>query len=147
DPPGAKPLVIKDGNIAFENVRFGYGRETIAHEDGNEIPFSVLDGFSLAVRPGEKIGLVGRSGAGKSTVVNLLLRFFHLEGGSILIDGRDISGLTQESLRAQTSMLPQDTSPLHRSIRANIRYGRPAAGDEEIERAARLAHDHEFILE
>jgi ATP-binding cassette subfamily B multidrug efflux pump len=91
--------------------------------------------------------LVGRSGAGKSTVVNLLLRFFQLEGGTILIDGQDISGLTQESLRAQISVVTQDTSLLHRSIRDNIRYGRASASDEEIERAARLAHAHEFILE
>jgi ATP-binding cassette, subfamily B, multidrug efflux pump len=115
-------------------VRFGYGRET-----------GVLDGFSLAIRPGEKIGLVGRSGAGKSTVVNLLLRFFDLEGGRILIDGQDIAGMTQESLRAQISMVTQDTSLLHRSIRDNIRYGRPEATEAEIVEAARLAHAEEFI--
>src|SRR5246127_3298258 len=136
DPAGAQPLTVSEGRIDFQNVSFGYGRET-----------GLLQDFNLVIRPGEKIGLVGRSGAGKSTVVNLLLRFFHLEGGSILIDGQDISALTQESLRAQISVVTQDTSLLHRSIRANIRYGRPAAGDEEIERAARLAHAHEFILE
>jgi ATP-binding cassette subfamily B multidrug efflux pump len=97
------------------------------------------------VRPGEKIGLVGRSGAGKSTVVNLLLRFFDLEGGRILIDGQDISQATQESLRAQISVVTQDTSLLHRSIRENIRYGRPEASEEEIVAAARLAHAEEFI--
>jgi ATP-binding cassette subfamily B multidrug efflux pump len=134
DPPDAKPLVVRDGGIAFENVRFGYGRET-----------GVLDGFTLNVRPGEKIGLVGRSGAGKSTVVNLLLRFFDLEDGRILIDGQDISQATQESLRAQISVVTQDTSLLHRSIRENIRYGRPQATDEEIVQAARLAHADEFI--
>ncbi len=96
----------------------------------------MLQNFNLTIHPGEKIGLVGRSGAGKSTVVNLLLRFFHLEGGSILIDGQDISDLTQESLRAQISVVTQDTSLLHRSIRDNIRYGRPTASDEEIVRAA-----------
>jgi ATP-binding cassette subfamily B multidrug efflux pump len=101
DPPGAKPLAIKDGAIAFDKVSFGYGRERSALEDGSLEPFAVLDGFSLSVRPGEKIGLVGRSGAGKSTVVNLLLRFFDLEEGRILIDGQDISKATQESLRAQ----------------------------------------------
>jgi ATP-binding cassette subfamily B multidrug efflux pump len=105
----------------------------------------VLDGFTLAIRPGEKIGLVGRSGAGKSTVVNLLLRFFDLEGGRILIDGQDIAGMTQESLRAQISMVTQDTSLLHRSIRDNIRYGRPEASDAEVVAAAKLAHAHEFI--
>ena len=97
------------------------------------------------MRPGEKIGLVGRSGAGKSTVVNLLLRFFDLEGGRILIDGQDIAQITQESLRAQISVVTQDTSLLHRSIRENIRYGRPAATEAEIVEAARLAHADEFI--
>jgi ATP-binding cassette, subfamily B, multidrug efflux pump len=135
DPIDARPLTVRAGRVEFNNVSFGYGREA-----------GVLQDFNLTIRPGEKIGLVGRSGAGKSTVVNLLLRFFPLEGGSILIDGQDISQLTQESLRAQISVVTQDTSLLHRSIRANIRYGRPAAGDEEIERAARLAHAHEFIL-
>jgi len=105
----------------------------------------VLDGFSLSIRPGEKIGLVGRSGAGKSTVVNLLLRFFDLEGGRILIDGQDIAGMTQESLRAQISMVTQDTSLLHRSIRDNIRYGRPQASEAEVVTAAKLAHAHDFI--
>jgi ATP-binding cassette subfamily B multidrug efflux pump len=143
DPPDAKPLVVKDGAIAFEDVRFGYGRQTSIQEDGR--PYAVLNGFSLAVRPGEKIGLVGRSGAGKSTVVNLLLRFFDLEEGRILIDGQDISHATQESLRAQISVVTQDTSLLHRSIRDNIRYGKPTATEEEILRAAHLAHADEFI--
>jgi ATP-binding cassette, subfamily B, multidrug efflux pump len=134
DPDGAKAIEVREGKIAFEDVRFGYGRET-----------GVLEGFSLTVRPGEKIGLVGRSGAGKSTVVNLLLRFFDLEGGRILIDGHDISQTTQESLRAQISVVTQDTSLLHRSIRENIRYGRPEASEEEIVKAARLAHAEEFI--
>jgi ATP-binding cassette, subfamily B, multidrug efflux pump len=136
DPAGARPLTVRAGLIEFNGVNFGYGRET-----------GLLQDFNLVIRPGEKIGLVGRSGAGKSTVVNLLLRFFRLEGGSILIDGQDVSGVTQESLRAQISVVTQDTSLLHRSIHANIRYGRPAASDGEIERAARLAHAHEFILE
>jgi ATP-binding cassette, subfamily B, multidrug efflux pump len=136
DPAGAKALEVREGRISFEDVHFGYGRET-----------GVLEGFSLTVRPGEKIGLVGRSGAGKSTVVNLLLRFFDLEGGRILIDGQDISQFTQESLRAQISVVTQDTSLLHRSIRENIRYGRPEASEEEVIRAARLAHAEEFIAE
>jgi ATP-binding cassette subfamily B multidrug efflux pump len=134
DPPDAKLLDVREGKISFEDVRFGYGRET-----------GVLEGFSLMVRPGEKIGLVGRSGAGKSTVVNLLLRFFDLEGGRILIDGQDIARMTQESLRAQISVVTQDTSLLHRSIRENIRYGRPQATEAEIVAAARLAHAEEFI--
>ena len=136
DPAHAKPLTVRAGRIEFKNVNFGYGRE-----------IGVLKNFNLAVEPGEKIGLVGRSGAGKSTVVNLLLRFFDLEGGAILIDGEDISDLTQESLRTQISVVTQDTSLLHRSIRANIRYGQPEASEAEIERAARLAHAHEFIPE
>jgi len=134
DRPDAKPLVVKEGRVDFEDVRFGYGRET-----------GVLDGFTLRVRPGERVGLVGRSGAGKSTVVNLLLRFFDLEGGRILIDGQDISLATQESLRSQISVVTQDTSLLHRSIRANIRYGRRTASEEEVVTAARLAHADEFI--
>jgi ATP-binding cassette subfamily B multidrug efflux pump len=136
DPAHAKPLMVSTGRIEFKNVNFGYGRET-----------GVLKNFNLTIEPGEKVGLVGRSGAGKSTVVNLLLRFFDLESGAILIDGEDISNLTQESLRTQISVVTQDTSLLHRSIRANIRYGRPEASDAEIERAARLAHAHEFIPE
>jgi ATP-binding cassette subfamily B multidrug efflux pump len=134
DPAHAKPLTVRTGRIEFKNVNFGYGRET-----------GVLKNFNLTIKPGEKVGLVGRSGAGKSTVVNLLLRFFDLESGAILIDGEDISNLTQESLRAQISVVTQDTSLLHRSIRANIRYGRPEASEAEIERAARLAHAEEFI--
>ncbi|MCC6888295.1 MAG: ABC transporter ATP-binding protein [Hyphomicrobiales bacterium] len=144
DPAHAKPLVVREGGIVFDNVRFGYGRSSL-RDDGR--PYAVLDGFSLAVRPGEKVGLVGRSGAGKSTVVNLLLRFFDVEEGRILIDGQDIAQATQESLRAQISVVTQDTSLLHRSIRENIRYGRLDAAEEEILRAARLAHADAFIAE
>jgi ATP-binding cassette, subfamily B, multidrug efflux pump len=134
DRPGAAELTVTRGKIMFENVRFGYGRDT-----------SLIDGLSLTVRPGERIGLVGRSGAGKSTLVNLLLRFFDLEGGRIVIDGQDIAHATQESLRAQISVVTQDTSLLHRSIRENIRYGRTGATEAEIIMAARLAHADEFI--
>jgi ATP-binding cassette subfamily B multidrug efflux pump len=131
DAADAVPLVVREGRIAFEDVRFGYGRQT-----------GVLQDFNLRIAPGEKIGLIGRSGAGKSTVVNLLLRFFDLESGRILIDGQDISQATQ---RAQISVVTQDTSLLHRSIRENIRYGRPDATEAEIVEAARLAHADEFI--
>src|SRR6186997_887685 len=146
DHPAAQPLVVNEGGIEFKDVRFGYGRDALAREDGRERPYAVLDGFTLTVKPGERVGLVGRSGAGKSTVVNLLLRFFDLEGGRILIDGQDISLATQESLRAQISVVTQDTSLLHRSIGDNIRYGRATATDAEIVAAAKLAHAHEFIL-
>ncbi len=105
----------------------------------------VLRGLDLDVAPGERVGLVGRSGAGKSTLVHLLLGFYRPESGRILIDGRDIAGLTQESLRAQIGMVTQDTSLLHRSIRDNIRYGRPDASEAEIVDAARRAHALEFI--
>jgi ATP-binding cassette subfamily B multidrug efflux pump len=145
DKEDAEQLVVAKGRIQFEDVRFGYGRVASA-EDGRLRP-AVLDGFTLHVRPGEKIGLVGRSGAGKSTVVNLLLRFFDLEGGRILIDGEDIAGKTQESLRAQISMVTQDTSLLHRSIRDNIRYGKPQASESDIIHAAQLAHAHEFVVD
>jgi len=134
DRPGAEDLKVTRGEIVFEDVRFGYGRES-----------GLIDGLTLRVKPGERIGLVGRSGAGKSTLVNLLLRFFDLEDGRILIDGQDIAVATQESLRAQISVVTQDTSLLHRSIRDNIRYGRPDASSAEIVMAARLAHAHEFI--
>jgi ATP-binding cassette, subfamily B, multidrug efflux pump len=136
DRTDAPAIKVTHGEIVFEDVRFGYGRES-----------GVIDGLNLTVRPGEKIGLIGRSGAGKSTVVNLLLRFFDLEGGRILVDGQDIAAVTQESLRAQISVVTQDTSLLHRSIGDNIRYGRPQATDEEVVAAAKLAHAHEFILE
>ena len=135
DKPGAQPLEVSRGEIRFEHVRFGYGR-----------PEAVLEGFELGIKPGERVGLVGRSGAGKSTIVNLLLRFFDLEEGRILIDSQDISQVTQESLRAAIGMVTQDTSLLHRSIAANIRYGRPRASDEEVIAAAKKAQAHEFIL-
>ena len=108
--------MVSRGEIRFDDIRFGYGSEK-----------GLIDSLSLDVKPGEKIGLVGRSGAGKSTLVNVLLRFFELEGGRILIDGQDIAQVTQESLRTQISVVTQDTSLLHRSIRDNIRYGLPSA--------------------
>jgi ATP-binding cassette subfamily B multidrug efflux pump len=145
DRAQAQALAVGRGEIAFEDVHFHYGRLVSAGEEGRPRPHAVLEGFSLTVRPGEKVGLVGRSGAGKSTVVNLLLRFFDLEAGRILIDGQDIAAVTQESLRAQISVVTQDTSLLHRSIRDNIRYGRPDSGDAEVIAAARLAQADEFI--
>ena len=137
DKPGAKPLEVSRGEVRFENVTFGYGRK--------DAP-PVLEKLNLLVKPGERIGLVGRSGAGKSTLVNLLLRFHDVESGKILVDGQDIAFVTQESLRAAIGMVTQDTSLLHRSIAANIRYGRPSATDAQVEAAARQAQAHEFVL-
>ena len=106
---------------------------------------NVIEDLSLNIRPGEKIGLVGRSGAGKSTLVNLLLRFYDLEGGRILVDGQDISIVTQDSLRAHIGMVTQDTSLLHRSVRDNILYGRPDASDEMMRQAVVNAQADAFI--
>jgi ATP-binding cassette subfamily B multidrug efflux pump len=135
DRAGARPLRVGRGEIRFANVDFAYGGSGAA----------VIEGLNLHIRPGEKIGLVGRSGAGKSTIVNLLLRFHDLRSGQVLIDGQDISHVTQDSLRAQVGMVTQDTSLLHRSVRENILYGRPDAGDEQMIAAARRAQAHEFI--
>src|SRR5689334_765989 len=137
DRAGARRLEVSRGEIRFEAVSFDYGRS-----DGEP----VLDGLSFTIRPGERVGLVGRSGAGKSTLVNLLLRFHDLGRGRIRVDGQDIREVTQESLRAAIGMVTQDTSLLHRSIAANIRYGRPHASDAEVEAAARKAQAHEFIV-
>ncbi|CAD5372074.1 Uncharacterized ABC transporter ATP-binding protein HI_1051 [Rubrivivax sp. A210] len=130
----AQPLKVTRGEVRFEGVGFGYG--------GGK---RVVDGLDLTIHPGEKIGLVGRSGAGKSTVVNLLLRLHDLEAGRILVDGQDIASATQESLRRQIGMVTQDTSLLHRSVRDNIVYGRPDAGEAEMLRAAERAEAHGFI--
>jgi ATP-binding cassette subfamily B multidrug efflux pump len=134
DPPGAVPLVPGPGKIVFEDVTHHYGRGS-----------GGLNGISLTIAPGEKVGLVGRSGSGKSTLVKLLLRFYDVEGGIISIDGQAICDVTQDSLRARIGMVQQDSSLLHRSIRDNILYGRPDAGDDEVREAARKAEAHEFI--
>jgi ATP-binding cassette subfamily B multidrug efflux pump len=135
DPPGAAPLDVTQGGIRFDGVHFAYGRTA-----------GVLRGFDLAVKPGERVGLVGHSGAGKTTAVNLLLRFFAPEQGRILVDGQDVATVTQESLRGAVGMVTQDTALLHRSIRDNIRYGRPDATDAMVEAAARQAQAHDFIM-
>jgi ATP-binding cassette subfamily B multidrug efflux pump len=140
DAPAALPLQVTRGEIGFEHVSFAYGAKS------GESRRPVIDDLSLHIRPGEKIGLVGRSGAGKSTIVNLLLRFYDLAGGRILIDGQDISQVTQDSLRAQIAMVTQDTSLLHRSVRDNILYGRPDATEADMLAAAVGAEAHEFIL-
>jgi ATP-binding cassette subfamily B multidrug efflux pump len=142
DRPDAKPLHVTRGDIRFEGVSFAYGAVPSA---SNPSP-PVIDDLNLHIRPGEKIGLVGRSGAGKSTIVNLLLRFYDIPSGRVLIDGEDIALATQDSLRAQIGMVTQDTSLLHRSVSDNIRYGRPDAGDADMVAAAKRAEAHEFIL-
>lgn len=134
DDPLAIPLVVRHGDIRFQNVGFAYGGER-----------PVIEGLNLHIQPGEKIGLVGRSGAGKSTIVNLLLRFYDIESGQVLVDGQDISRVTQDSLRAQIGMVTQDTSLLHRSVRDNILYGRPDASHEDMVHAAVKAEAHDFI--
>jgi ATP-binding cassette, subfamily B, multidrug efflux pump len=136
DDADSRELVVPKGDVRFERVTFHYGRDE-----------GVLEDFDLHIAPGEKIGLVGASGAGKSTIASLLLRLHDLEGGRILVDGQDIADVTQDSLRRQIGVVTQDTSLLHRSIRDNILYGRLDASHEEVERAARLAHAHEFILD
>jgi ATP-binding cassette, subfamily B, multidrug efflux pump len=138
DHADAKPLDVKHGEIRFDHVNFSYGAKPGSRK-------RVIEDLSLTIRSGEKIGLVGRSGAGKSTIVNLLLRFYDVESGRILIDGQDIAKATQNSLRAQVGMVTQDTSLLHRSVRDNILYGRPHANDEDMVRAALRAEAHEFV--
>ena len=134
DKPNALPLKVSQGEIKFEHVDFSY-------EAGKPL----LNGFNLTIRPGEKVGLIGRSGAGKSTIVNLLLRFYEPQSGTISIDGQNISDVTQESLRAQIGLVTQDTSLLHRSVRDNIVYGRPDATDAEMISAAERAEAADFI--
>ena len=134
DKPNAPPLKVVRGEIKFDKVDFSY-------EAGKPL----LQDFNLTIRPGEKIGLIGRSGAGKSTIVNLLLRFYEPQNGTISIDGQNVGDVTQESLRAQIGLVTQDTSLLHRSVRDNIVYGRPNATDEEMMQAARRAEAADFI--
>lgn len=134
DKPAALPLKVEKGEIRFEHVDFSY-------DAGKPL----LNGFNLTIKPGEKVGLIGRSGAGKSTIVNLLLRFYEPQSGAITIDGQNINDITQESLRTQIGLVTQDTSLLHRSVRDNILYGRPDAGDEEMYAAAEKAEAAGFI--
>ena len=138
DAPNARQLMIARGAIQFNNVRFNYGKPVV---DGRE----VVAGLTLTIKPGEKVGLVGRSGAGKSTLANLLLRFYDLGSGTITIDGQNIADVKQESLRAAIGVVTQDTSLLHRSVRDNIRYGKPDASQSEIQVAADKAHASDFI--
>ena len=136
DRPGAQPLTVLEGAISYDAVSFNYGKER-----------SVIEGLNLSIKPGEKIGLIGHSGAGKSTIVNLLLRFYDVDAGAIRIDGQAISEVQQDSLRNAIAMVTQDTSLLHRSIRDNIRYGKPNATEEELIEAAKQAQAWDFILD
>ena len=135
DAPDAKPLALTEGRIELQGLSHHYGRGK-----------GGLDRISLTVHPGEKIGLVGRSGAGKTTLVKLLLRFYDAEGGRILIDGQDVSRVTQDSLRSVIGMVQQDSALLHRSVRDNILYARPDASEDDMIRAAKQAQAHDFIL-
>ena len=134
DKPQALPLKVTRGEIKFDHVDFSY-------EAGKPL----LNGFNLNIKPGEKVGLIGRSGAGKSTIVNLLLRFYEPQSGTISIDGQTVDSVTQESLRAQIGLVTQDTSLLHRSVRDNIIYGRPDATEAEMISAAERAEAAGFI--
>ncbi|WP_017006147.1 ABC transporter ATP-binding protein, partial [Enterovibrio norvegicus] len=134
DAPNAPVLTVPNGEISFSDVSFHYG-------EGK----GVIEKLNLTIKPGEKVGLVGRSGAGKSTMVNLLMRFHDVEGGKIKIDGQTISAVTQDSLRANIGMVTQDTSLLHRSIRDNILYGNPDASEEAMLDASKKAQAHDFI--
>ncbi|MGI1671272.1 MAG: ABC transporter ATP-binding protein/permease [Neptuniibacter sp.] len=135
DKEQAVDLNVTAGQIKFDHVGFHYGEEK-----------RVLENLSLTIKPGEKVGIVGRSGAGKSTVVNLLMRFHDVESGQITIDGQNLRDVKQDSLRAQIGMVTQDTALLHRSVRENLLYGRPDATEEEMIDAAKKAEAHEFIL-
>ena len=133
DKPHAKQLTVQRGEIRFEDVSFAYNQK------------NVIDHFNLTIKPGEKIGIVGRSGAGKSTLIQLLLHFYNIKQGRILIDGQDIQEVTQDSLRANIALVTQDTSLLHRTVAENIKYGRPNATEAEIQLAVKKAKAEEFI--
>jgi ATP-binding cassette subfamily B protein len=134
DDPHAGVLAIKSGAIEFKHVDFHYHKET-----------PILENFNLSIDPGERIALIGPSGGGKSTIVKLLFRFMDIQGGQILIDGQNIAKVTQNSLRKQISLVPQEPILFHRTLLENIRYGRPEATEEEVIAAAKAAHCHEFI--
>ncbi|MBI5370287.1 ABC transporter ATP-binding protein [Candidatus Uhrbacteria bacterium] len=136
DARGAKPLSFQGGGITFQNVYFSFNKTR-----------RVLKGLNVAIEPGQKVALVGPSGAGKTTITKLLLRFYDIERGKILIGNQNIAKVTQESLRAAIAVVPQEPILFHRTIRENIRYGRPGATDEEVIEAAKKARCHEFILE
>lgn len=133
DSPNAKQLSVKQGMVVFDGISFGYKNKKVFHK------------FNLTIKPGERVALIGPSGGGKTTVVKLLFRFFDLQGGRVSIDGQDIAKVTQESLREQIALVPQEPILFHRSLYDNIAYARPHASEREIYEAAKLAHAHEFI--
>jgi ATP-binding cassette, subfamily B, heavy metal transporter len=135
DAPDAHPLVVRKGEITFDHVSFAYDRRR-----------PIIGDLSLSIPPGRTFAIVGPSGAGKSTISRLLYRFYDVTRGRIVIDGQDISKVTQHSLRAAVGMVPQDTVLFNDTIRYNIRYGRPDATDEQVYEAARLAHIHDFVM-
>ncbi|MCO4847664.1 MAG: ABC transporter ATP-binding protein [Yoonia sp.] len=135
DGAGAKPLVITDGALELRDLSHHYGKTA-----------GGLDHINLSIKAGQKVGLVGQSGAGKSTLVKLILRFYDIEQGAIMIDGQDIAEVTQDSLRSAIGMVQQDSSLLHRSVRENIIYGDPTATEDQIIAAAKMAEAHDFIL-
>lgn len=137
DKPNASELKVTKGNIVFKDVNFNYD---------NRVDDPIIEQLNLNIKPGEKIGLVGRSGAGKSTMINLLLRFYDLKSGQIIIDNQDIRNVTQDSLRSQIGMVTQDTSLLHRSVRENLLYGNPTASEEQMYQAAKQAEADKFIV-
>ncbi len=139
DKSDAQPLNVNGGKVEFNAVHFAY-------KGAHNKPINVFDDLDITISPGEKVGLVGRSGAGKSTLVNLLMRFYDVQHGDILIDGQRISDVPQETLREKISMVTQDTSLMHRSVRDNILYGRTDASEEDMLKAAKQAEAHEFIL-
>lgn len=135
DRPNAVPIHVPKGEVEFRSLQFSYN-------SGNRV---ILKDFSLKTKPGEKIGIVGPSGGGKSTLLKVLVRLYDIQGGQIIIDGQDVAMVTQDSLHQNIAYVPQDPVLFHRSLLENIRYSRPSATDEEVYEAARLAHCHEFI--
>ena len=136
DRPGAGELRVTAGEIRFEDVTFRYGR--------HEAP--LYDGFSVRIAPGERVGLVGHSGSGKTTFIKLIQRLYDVNGGRITIDGQDIAQVKQASLRGQIAIVQQEPVLFHRTLAENIAYARPGATQAEIEQAARLASAHDFIM-
>jgi ABC-type multidrug transport system fused ATPase/permease subunit len=144
DKPNAPALLVRQGAIHFDRVAFAYEVPT---EHRKQRARNVVKDFELRIPAGQRVGLVGPSGAGKTTLMGLLMRMHDVAEGAIRIDGQDIREVTQESLRRSIALIPQDTSLFHRSLLENIRYGRPGASDEDVELAARRAHAHEFIVD